>query len=61
MIIEIQNKETFENMQMEAVLFQEIKHILKEANYFRNRTKGSLFLDFTNHGQYKGSGYTVKD
>lgn len=46
---------------MEAVLYQEIKTILEETLYFRSREKGSLFMDFEQHGKYKGSGYTIKD
>lgn len=46
---------------LEAVLYQELKFVLHEAFYFRNRDKGSIYMDFIDHGKYKGSGYTVKD
>lgn len=48
-------------LSLEAVLYQELKSILYEASYFRNREKGSLFMDFEKHGKYKGSGFTIKD
>lgn len=57
----IEERQKVDDLAVEAVLIQELRLILQRTNYFRERKKGSIFLDFDNHGKYRGSGYTCKD
>lgn len=59
--VDIQGPQDIEGVKLQAVLFQELQHILRESSYFRNRNKGTIFMDFIDHGAYKGSGFSVRD
>jgi hypothetical protein len=60
-VVEVQNKLELDNALLEQVLMNEIKIALKEANYFRNRDKGTLVFKFNDHGHYVGNSYTQGD
>lgn len=57
----LEERQKVDDLAMEAVLIQELRFILQKNNYFRDRKRGSIFMDFDDHGHYKGSGFTCKD
>lgn len=59
--IVLEERNASDELAIEAFLIQRLRAVLKDADYFRNYRRGSIFFDFDDNGQYKGSGFTVKD
>ena len=55
-------KEVVDDLAMEAILFQQMKFVLKEAHHFKLREKGTIVLKLKDFGKkFSGGTYTCGD